>query len=183
MSIDLNKIEELGEEAIAAVLNPLSEAGVDFLKMLISYWDRLVVLNAGIFALSFTAAIALREHAVGDGGIGYLFSAWKLLISSIACALLAQIAASLSAGHLKIVIHGSEAIRIIRKMRAKANIEQSPLQVEPKVKQSDRYEAITRHSSHFFGMLAQITNFIALLRLYTFVHINLAKFPLALLRH
>jgi hypothetical protein len=84
------------EDANASLMSMLEEVynrGPEVIylyKIRIGFWDKLVILNAGTLALSFTIVAALRGHTVGDGGIGFLFAAWKLLLIAIALSILAQ---------------------------------------------------------------------------------------------
>jgi hypothetical protein len=63
---------------------------VDFVKMQIGFWEKMVVLDAATLAASFTASGIFREHLIGDGGVGYLAAAWKLLFCGLALCLIAQ---------------------------------------------------------------------------------------------
>lgn len=63
---------------------------IEMVKLQISFWEKLVVLDATTLALSFTASGFFREHLIGDGGVGYLAAAWKLLFGGIVFALIAQ---------------------------------------------------------------------------------------------
>jgi hypothetical protein len=58
--------------------------------MQIGFWEKLVVLDAATLAASFTASGIFRQHLIGDGGVGYLAAAWKLLLCGVAFALLSQ---------------------------------------------------------------------------------------------
>ena len=73
-------------------------------KLQISFWDKLVILDAGTLALSINATTAFRGHIVGDGGVGFLFAAWKLLIVSMVLAVLAQWLGSLSTQHFPMAV-------------------------------------------------------------------------------
>jgi hypothetical protein len=53
---------------------------VEFVRMQISFWEKLVVLDAATLAASFSASGVVREHLSGDGGVGYLAASWKLLL-------------------------------------------------------------------------------------------------------
>ncbi len=61
-------------------------AGLDFVRLQIGFWEKVVVLDAATLAASFTAIGMFREHLFGDGGVGYLEAAWKLLFSGMAFA-------------------------------------------------------------------------------------------------
>jgi hypothetical protein len=63
---------------------------VEMTKLLIGFWERLVVLDATIIGASFTANIFLKDRLIGDGGVGYLVLAWKLLFGGIVACLIAQ---------------------------------------------------------------------------------------------
>jgi hypothetical protein len=43
---------------------------VEFVKMQMGFWEKLVVLDAATLAASFTATGIFREHLIGDGGPG-----------------------------------------------------------------------------------------------------------------
>src|ERR1700753_207378 len=77
----LNQIDEI-------YTNP--DPPLEFVKLQVGFWEKLVVLDAATFAASFTAVGLFRDHPLGDGGIGYLEAAWKLLLSGISLLLLAQ---------------------------------------------------------------------------------------------
>jgi hypothetical protein len=62
----LNAVDEI-------YTNP--EPIVEFVKMQIGFWEKLVVLDAATLAASFTASGIFREHFTGDGGVGYLATA------------------------------------------------------------------------------------------------------------
>jgi hypothetical protein len=63
---------------------------LDFVRLQIGFWEKVVVLDAATLAASFTAIAMFRANSFGDSGVGYLEAAWKLLFSGIALCLLAQ---------------------------------------------------------------------------------------------
>jgi hypothetical protein len=61
--------------------------------MRIAFYDKLVILNGGTLALSFTAAFGLYQRVsptLHIAAIGYLFLAWKLLMISIVSSLISN---------------------------------------------------------------------------------------------
>ena len=63
---------------------------LEFVKLEIGFCEKLVVLDAATLAASFTAIGMFRTNPIGDGGVGYLEAAWKLLFFGIGFCLLAQ---------------------------------------------------------------------------------------------
>ena len=84
MTGELHPIDSVDE----IYTNP--EPIVDFVKMQVAFWEKVVVLDAATLAASFTAIGAFHGQLSGDGGVGYLATAWKLLICGLGLCLLAQ---------------------------------------------------------------------------------------------
>src|ERR1700758_48025 len=96
---------QIADEMIGASMQELVSPAAEVQKLHISFWDKLVLLNAGTLTLSFTAAASFHGHTIGDGGVGYLFAAWKLLILSMIFALLAQWLGAISVDHVTAAVH------------------------------------------------------------------------------
>lgn len=56
---------------------------LDLVKLQIGFWEKLVVFDGSVLVLSFTASTFFKGHVVGDGGVGYLALAWRLLFGGI----------------------------------------------------------------------------------------------------
>ncbi len=87
-------------EKIASLMEGAGSKLLEVKKLYIGLWDKLVILGAGVLTLSLTAATAFRGHTVGDGGVGYLFLAWKFLMVSIVLAGLAQVVAAIATEYM-----------------------------------------------------------------------------------
>jgi hypothetical protein len=156
---------------------------IDLFKVRISFWDKLVILNAGTLALSFTVAATFRGHAVGDGGVGYLFAAWKLLLISIVSAVFAQWTAT---GAATFFFKASVALRANRKfVRVSEKIATAGLQCNGTHLELIGKTQIDAHRSgesyrrlefvaHACGALSQAASTVAFYWLYRFTHVNLA---------
>jgi hypothetical protein len=58
----------------------------EFVKLRAAYFDKLIILNGGTLALSFSAVATFHAHPLATTQqfpIPYLLLAWKLLMSSI----------------------------------------------------------------------------------------------------
>ena len=146
--------------------------------MRISYWEKLTVLNAGTLALSFTAAAAFRGHAIGDGGLGYLFAAWKNLIASIALCLVAQWLTWLAATHFQRFMFANLIKRKLDRVRdALGPVERSVSNMEEAYQRIEKAAKGVQggydRAAQFIGIVAQIFTIVAYVWLYKFAHLNL----------
>ena len=180
MPNDEKELEELYEALDAVVAEHLATEGDarDIVKTRIAFWDKLVVLNAGTLALTFSAASSFRGHSIGDGGVGYLFAAWKLLSASILLAIFAQWAAGNFIAHYHVALKANLFNRrfesLLRKLKkAGGNIDED----------HDSWQAIRKAANFNFGqvdrisiiagLLAQGLTYVAFLWVYLFARVNL----------
>jgi hypothetical protein len=108
----LNAVDEI-------YTNP--EPLVEFVKMQIGFWEKLVVLDAATLAASFSASSMLHEHFSGDGGVGYLAAAWKLLLWGITLCLLAQWVAFTGAMAISGHYYGMRVLSLLNKSAAEVS--------------------------------------------------------------
>jgi hypothetical protein len=158
---------------------------VDFVKMQVAFWEKLVVLDAAILAASFTAATGIfRDHLTGDGGVGYLVAAWKLLLCGLALCLLAQwIAipgAIATSGHF----YGMRVLSLLNKSAAEVTAQGRSLSPEHRaisaeiVTKSPKLRSRADAYSRFAGALGStglLASIAALYWLYRFAQVNIAR--------
>lgn len=156
----------------------VAPAQIEARKLQIGFWDKLVILDAGTLALSINAATAFRGHTVGDGGVGFLFAAWKLLVVSIIFACLAQWLGSISAQHLPVASTGKLiADRRVRLRIIGADIfDGTPEETRSQSIRYFRIDKITWLLAVFFGTLALALMIFALIYLCRFGSVNLSRF-------
>ncbi len=102
---------------------------VDFIKLEIGFWEKIVVLDSAILGLSFTSVAFLRIHAAGDGGVGYLVAAWKLLFFAIGSFMVAQWIAIPGAIGIFGYVSG---IRVLSLLQARSPLKEVDLALPPK---------------------------------------------------
>jgi hypothetical protein len=155
---------------------------LDLVKIRISFWDKLALLNAGTLALSFSASASFRGHSAGDGGVGYLFAAWKLMILAIILSLVAQWAATGSATYLRRQLLALKTHR--RLIRIQQNLTKNAIQLgephhsllnetEREVDKAKSYARPFELVAHIAGALAQVATILGFYWLYRFAHTNL----------
>jgi hypothetical protein len=155
---------------------------VEFVKMQMGFWEKLVVLDAATLAASFTASGIFREHLIGDGGVGYLAVAWKLLLCGIALCLLAQWIAIPGAMAISGHYYGMRVLSLLNKFAVEVsargghvppeylNISTEIVTKTPKLR--SRANAYSRLAGALgtTGLLASIAAFYWL---YLFAHVNI----------
>lgn len=94
---------------------------VEFVRMQIAFWEKVVVLDAATLAASLTAIGAFYDRFSGDGGIGYLSAAWKLLFCGLALCLLAQWIAIPGAVAISGHYSGMRVLSLLNKSAAQAS--------------------------------------------------------------
>lgn len=154
----LSKIKECGTVLIQTVYDSL-DGQRDLIKIRIGIWDKLTVLNAGTLALSFTAASAFHAHANGDGGVGYLFASWKLLIISIGFACFAQHVAALALERLQGYATGHLFKRKLEDLHTEAT--ESGVALTSDTPQMKSIKDVTEASMQGIGQVAMAAGFIA----------------------
>jgi hypothetical protein len=158
---------------------------VDFVKMQIGFWEKLVVLDAATLAASFTASGIFREHLTGDGGVGYLAAAWKLLFCGLALCLLAQWIAIPGALAISGHYYGMRVLSLLNKSAAEVSVQggrPAPeyLTISSEiVAQSPKLRSRANAYSRFAGVLGSaglLASIVAFYWLYRFAHVNLYGF-------
>jgi hypothetical protein len=154
---------------------------VDFVKMQIGFWEKLVVLDAATLAASFTASGIFHEHLTGDGGVGYLAAAWKLLFCGLALCLLAQWIAIPGAIAISGHYYGMRVLSLLNRSVAEVTArggrpapEHLALSSEI-VAQSPKLRSRAKAYSRFAGALGSaglLTSIAAFYWLYRFAHVN-----------
>ena len=99
MAADEKSATRLQDE-VFRLAEAVASSQVEARKVLIGFWEKLVIFDAAGLALSINAATVFRGHTSGDGGAGYLLAGWKWLLLSICLIALAQWVGSLSKQHL-----------------------------------------------------------------------------------
>jgi hypothetical protein len=174
-------------------LNPLDvvneiytnhEPSIDFVKMQVAFWEKLVVLDAATLAASFTAIGAFHDRLAGDGGIGYLAAAWKLLICGLALCLLAQWIAIPGAIAIAGYYGGMRVLSLLNKSAGQASArgeQQSPENLtlsseivtkSPGLRWRGNFYSRLAGGLGSTGLLASIA---ALYWLYRFAHVNISN--------
>jgi hypothetical protein len=154
---------------------------VDFVKMQIGFWEKLVVLDAATLAASFTASGIFHEHLTGDGGVGYLVAAWKLLFCGLALCLLAQWVAIPGAIAISGHYYGMRVLSLLNKSAAEVSVQDGRpapeyLAISSEiVTQSPRLQSRAKVCSRFAGGLGSaglLSSILAFYWLYRFAHVN-----------
>jgi hypothetical protein len=156
---------------------------IELAKLRISFWEKLVILDASALALSLTAAGFFRGHFIGDGGSGYLLAAWKLLLISCIFAVAAQWSATLEASYFHGRLRNAATkfrLEGIAKKRAHEGRSENKFLREQLLYnrhalrfRGQRADAL-RRIGHVLGPAAQACTVIAFYWLYRFAHVNLA---------
>ena len=180
----VNQSRELNADTVA-VLEQIYDRGPQQLeldKLKISFWDKLVIVDAGALALSLTAAGFFRGHSHGDGGVGYLLAAWKLLIGSMAFAIMAQwiltSAAVYSARQLRALATQLKLGRIEQKTQ-EFNVPMRPATKDlmttsrKDAEESGKLATGFENAAHICGAIAQVGTLAAFMWLYVFARVNL----------
>jgi hypothetical protein len=171
-------------DAILDEFHSTAPTVTELVKVKIAFWDKLAILNAGTLALSFSAASSFRGHSVGDGGVGYLLAAWKLLILSILLALVAQWCAVGSATHFHNWMLAFRVHRRLQRIRESLDREglslpamQADLQADAKksVDRAKPYAQPLERAAQWIGAVACISAAGGFYWLYTFARLNLTR--------
>jgi hypothetical protein len=157
---------------------------VDFVKMQMGFWEKLVILDAATLAASFTASGIFHDHFIGDGGVGYLAAAWKFLFCGVALCLLAQWVAIPGAIAINGYYYGMRVLSLLNKSAAEVSaqggrIAPEYLSISSKIvtaspKLHSRANALSRFAGALgsAGLLASIAAFYWL---YRFAHSNIGE--------
>jgi hypothetical protein len=89
----IDRLQEQSLNDLNLLQSAMSEAALELVKLRVSYFDKLIVLNAGTLALSFSAVFTFVSRTTVDMRnvpIDSLLNAWKLLIFSIIGALISN---------------------------------------------------------------------------------------------
>lgn len=160
-----------------------SAPAVEFVKMQIGFWEKLVVLDAATLAASFTASGIFREHVVGDGGVGYLAVAWKLLFCGIALCIAAQWVAIPGAITISAYYGGMRVLTLLNKLATDVLAQGGQLKPEHRtisaaiVSESPNLRTRAKILSNLASVLGSagvLTSIAALYWLYRFAHANVA---------
>ncbi len=158
---------------------------VDFVKMQVAFWEKLVVLDAATLAASFTAIGAFHDHLSGDGGIGYLMAAWKLLISGLALCLLAQWIAIPAAIAISGYFYGMRVLSLLNKSTAQvvaggerlsAGYVRISSEIVAKSPGLHRRASTLSRLAGALGSAGLLTSIAALYWLYRFAQVNVSNF-------
>jgi hypothetical protein len=174
--------------------NPLDEVdriytspdpSIDFVRLQIGFWEKLIVLDAATLAASFTAIGMFRDHLVGDGGGGYLQAAWKLLFCGIALCLLAQWLAIPGAIAISGHYYAMRVLALLQRSSRQQESEQDTqrrLQYEPIqsaiVAESPWLSSKAKYISRVaggLGSLGLLSSICAFYWLYRFAQVNLSR--------
>ncbi len=178
MSDPLNPLEAVGD----IYTNP--EPSVDFVKMQVAFWEKLVVLDAAILAASFTAVGALHDRFAGDGEIGYLAAAWKFLICGLALCLLAQWIAIRGAIAICGYYSGMRVLSLLNKLIRQASArgeQQSPeyLKLSSEIVRKSPHlrwrRAFCSRIAGALGSMGLLASIAALYWLYRFARVNISS--------
>jgi hypothetical protein len=178
MENESNNVNKLFDDSLASTITH-HDNQLGARKVYIAFWDKLVLLEGGTLALSLSAATAFRGHTVGDGGVGYLSSAWKFLLASIIVAVIAQWIAALSWLTLsRYFFYGTLELRLTRlspeeKQQLNSGAEGRLAKRAKDMRQLDNYLWVT---ANLCGALSVLLLVIGFLRLVHFGEVNVASF-------
>jgi hypothetical protein len=175
---EIDSLKELGAIAMQSAYDSV-EGSRDLIKIRIGIWDKLTVLNASTLALSFTAASAFHTHAVGDGGVNYLFASWKLLIISIGLAAFAQHVAATAIeqlqGHAMAMIFNRKLDAMVNYATDKGvDVATGNQALTDLAKAAASEKRPIAHIAYYAGFAAQVLTVVAFYWLYRFARVNLA---------
>ena len=179
MSDESNPLDSVDE----IYTNP--EPIVAFVKMQVAFWEKLVVLDAATLAASFTAIGTFHDRLIGDGGVGYLAAAWKLLICGLALCLLAQWIAIPGAIAISGHYYGMRVLSLLNKSATQASTRadsQSAEYVKISSEIVARSPAMFRRGDVYsriagaIGSAGLLSSIAALYWLYRFAHVNVSSF-------
>jgi hypothetical protein len=153
--------------------------------MQVAFWEKLVVLDAAILAASFTAGNGIyRNHLVGDGGVGYLSVAWKLLLCGLVLCLFAQWLAIPGAIAISGHLYGMRALSLLNKSAAEVTAQGRSLSpgyravtaeiVTESPKRRSRGNALSRIAG-VLGSIGLLASVASLYFLYRFAQVNVAS--------
>jgi hypothetical protein len=161
----------------------LTDKLAELVKLQISFFDKLIILNGGTLAVSFTAATGFHTHFAGKQPVAAndLFSAWQLLIISIVLSLVSNwLNMSYILNTTLYITTRALTVDIFRAQEAQQLLEPevvpTPLDVSPeKLERDARNIAIYNGAqglAMFFGLISQGATFLSYISLFKFARAN-----------
>jgi hypothetical protein len=187
MTIDRKVAAEKTQEAVDLSVRTFESTigrNAEIITQRVSFYDKLIILNGGTLALSFSVASSFHsltqiKHllAVSD-----LLSAWKLLIVSIVLSLLSNWL------NLNFIFNMSQRLHVLQKQISDSRMHYAALPLNPTAKfdpldvsvegsqARERTERMHRGAFEIaaaFGLISQGATFLAYISLYLFAKANI----------
>ena len=171
-------LEREVRDQILGLVETLIPQAVEVRKTHIAMWDKLVILDAAILTISLSAATAFRGHVVGDGGVGYLFAAWRYLLMSIVFSVGAQWLTAFSTEHLVLAINMKLVSERAGRLKAAGvrPFDTASVTMDASSKVQNRAQVIAWKSAAVVGYVGMMSMFFALLDIVRFGRVNLPSF-------
>jgi hypothetical protein len=177
------------DKAFDDIDNILSGPVGEFLKHRISYFDKLIILNGGTLALSFSAAATFyaHAHAAANGThipFDSVLTAWKLLMFSIVAALVSNWL-TIIANEKVYVLEAIKLIRLrtfvlftyFRDAVPNIHIDWTSAIRTPKIAKKEQSQGRVAKwgawAAFFLGLLSQLATIASYFYLYKFVGANI----------
>jgi hypothetical protein len=179
------------QAASEKLLNLLSAAdaqlsrGIELLVLRVGFYDKLVILNGGTLALSFTAATGLHGHLNPSKPALLpqdLFLAWELLmfsiVGSVICNWLSMSSVTSQSNFITEKVTGLHAAWALLALRAiKPEIQHIAPTPDEKIEAAKQKSArILGSVGAYFGLLSQLATFTSYIFLFRYAKANLLNF-------
>lgn len=177
----LNDVQDAFDATLDEVYNTAPEI-LEITKIRIGLWDKVAILNAGTLALSLSAFASFRGHTIGDGGVGYLFAAWKLMILAIVCSLGAQWAATVSTTYIRRQLIALKTHRKLKRIEERLILEGVTLtephrslldEADREASKGNRYARPFERAAHLAGAAGLLATILGFYWLFRFAHTNI----------
>jgi hypothetical protein len=146
---------------------------VEMAKLRISFWEKLVVLNATVVGASFTATALLKDRLVGDAGVGYLVAAWKLLFGGIVLCLIAQFLLFPALDYALRHQYGMRVFSILARQQTTAPLERQMMEeIRTAAPELQKKSDIIARMANAVGSVGFLESVAAYYWLYRFLQIN-----------
>jgi hypothetical protein len=187
MTNDLKDAIEKSHQVVDHALRDIqssNDRNAEGITQRVSFYDKLIILNGGTLAISFSAATSFHSltqvkhlSAVND-----LLSAWKLLIISIVLSLLSNWLS------LNFILNMSQLLHGVLQQVSISRLNNAALPLDPTLKfepldasaeasrvrgKKERSYMASLQVGAFFGLVSQGATFLAYISLYLFARANL----------
>ena len=150
---------------------------IESVKLQLAFWEKVVVLDAAILGLSQTASLFFLGRLSGDGAVGYLNAAWRLLFWGTGFALFAQLIALAGLRESSGALRGRRVLDLLLKassIQGKLTPHQANLtrEIVDNVPRQGKQGAHLLRAANAFGSTGLLLSIAAFYYLYEFAHLN-----------